>query len=608
MVLGGQLPHFHIWKKVVGMPKGFQHTVGMEFPLPPDNPLFTLAILLAFGVLCGQLARRIGLPSVTGQILAGILLGPSVFHVFGHEAAIELRPIVHFALGLIAVDVGTHLHFPKLRNSFGRLGILLLLEITLTPLLVYSALVFGAGQDWTVGALFAALAIATAPATVMAIVKETRSRGVYARTLIAAVALNNIACITLYEMAYFAVRTTLDPGQGGSSGSVLLAPLIQLGGAILIGGVVGIALILLTRHVIKTEAVTTVSIISIFLTTGIADLLGISHLLACLFLGVTMVNLAPQKEEIGHRVFINFEPAVLAVFFTLAGFELDFGFLAQGWLLVAVFVVARMAGKIFSGVLAMRMARGTQNVRRYLGLGLIPQAGVAVGLLLQLGDDPVFADISPLILAVGVAAVAMNEIIGPLSTRFGLKKSGNAGMDRARLIDFIHEENILTDFQADSKENAVRQLIDLMVSSHGVKMTKKDFLQDVMDRESIMSTCIGRGLSMPSGTLEGENELVGVMGVSRQGLDFKTPDGLPIQCIVLLASTRDQMPRYLEAQAVLARTLTADWNLRIQLYNARTPAHVYEILHAEEFSDFNYFLSEDDEDEKNLAAVAKPAS
>ncbi len=569
----------------------------MMLPLPSDNPLFTLAVLLAFGAFCGQLARRIGLPSVTGQIMAGVLLGPSVFHVFGHDAAVGLRPIVHFALGLIAVDVGTHLHFPRLRNSFGRLGMLLLLEISLTPLLVYSALVFLGGQDWTIGALFAALAIATAPATVMALVKETRSRGVYTRTLIAAVALNNIACITFFELAYSSVQATLDPGHAGTSGSVLLAPLVQLGYAVLIGGAVGAALVLFTRHVIKTEAVTTVSIISIFLTTGIADLVGVSHLLSCLFLGVTMVNLAPQKEEIGHRVFVNFEPAVLAVFFTLAGFELDFGFLAQGWYLVALFVVARLIGKVLSGVLAMRIAKGTQNVRRYLGLGLIPQAGVAVGLLLQLGDNPVFGHISQLILAVGVTAVAVNEVIGPLTTRYGLQKSGNAGMDRARLIDFIHEENIITDFQAETKEEALRQLIDLMVSSHGVEMYKKTFLADVMEREQIMSTCVGRGLSIPSGTLEGENQLVGVMGISRKGLAFKTPDGLPIQCVVLLAASQDQMSRCLETQSVLARTLSADWGLRIQLYNARTAAHVYEILHAEEFSDFNYFL--DDDDKKN---------
>jgi len=155
------------------------------------------------------------------------------------------------------------------------------MEITLLPLLVYVALVFLAKQDWTFGILFGTLAISTAPATVLALVKETRAKGVYVRTLIAAVALNNMACIALFEMASAAVKVTLNPAETTTM-DVLLAPLIQLGGAALLGGAVGLALVLGTKHVIQTEQVTTVSIISIFLTTGIADFFGVSNLLACL--------------------------------------------------------------------------------------------------------------------------------------------------------------------------------------------------------------------------------------------------------------------------------------------------------------------------------------
>ncbi len=562
--------------------------------LPSDNALFVLAVLLVSGALCGQLARKIHMPSVTGQILAGILLGPSIFHVFGHEAVQGLRPIIHFALGLIAVDVGTHLHLRRLRNSFRRLGVLLLLEITLTPFLVYLALVLLAGRDWTSGILLGALAVSTAPATVLAIVKETRAKGVYVRTLIAAVALNNIACIALFEMASAAVKVTLDPAAATTTAEVLLAPLIQLGGAALLGGAVGLALVLGTRHVIQTEQVTTVSIISIFLATGLADFLGFSNLLTCLFLGVTIVNLAPEKEEIGHRVFVNFEPAVLAVFFTLAGLELDFGFLASGWLLVTLFVVSRAGGKIWSGIIAMRIAGGTDNVRRYLGLGLIPQAGVAVGLLLQLGDDPVFEPLSSLVLAVGVASVAVNEIIGPVTTRVGLSRSGNLGQDRPRLIDFIHEENIVTDFRAATKEEAMGKLVDLLIASHGLQVDRDELLADVMRRETLMSSCIGRGLAVPHGTLPEGGSLAGVMGISREGLPFGTPDGLPLRCLVLLAVPPEQRDRHLEVQEVLARNIGSNWNLQIQLYNAKSPAHVYEILHAEEFEDFNYFLDADE--------------
>jgi Kef-type K+ transport system membrane component KefB/mannitol/fructose-specific phosphotransferase system IIA component (Ntr-type) len=561
--------------------------------IPADNSMFMLAVLLGFGAVCGQLTRRLHLPSVTGQILAGVILGPSVLHVFGHEGAVALRPVVHFALSLIAVDVGTHLHLRRLRNSLQRLGLLLILEVTVTPLLVLLALVFGARQDWTFGVLFGALAVSTAPATVLAIVKETRSKGVYVRTLLAAVALNNIACITLFEMAHTAVSVAIDPSGGMSTYSVFLAPVIQLVGAMAIGGGIGLALILGSKHVIHVEQLTTVSIISIFLTTGVADYFGISNLLACLFLGVTMVNLAPEKEEIGHRVFVNFEPAILAIFFTLAGLELDFSFLATGWILVALIVVVRFVGKVAAGVLAMRMAGGTENVRRYLGFGLIPQAGVAVGLLLDLQDNPAFTEISSLILAVGVASVAVNEVIGPILVRIGLSRSGNIGKDRARLIDFIHEENIITDFHAETKDDAIRQLAELMISSHGLQVDKEEFVADVLRRENLMSTCIGRGLAVPYGRIDGEQRLAGVMGVSRRGLPFGTPDGLPLRCMVLLASPPEHRERHHEVQTVLARSLGDNWSLQLQLYNAKTPAHVYEILHAEEFEDFNYFLAED---------------
>jgi len=562
--------------------------------IPAENTMFVLAVLLTFGVVCGLLAKRLHLPSVTGQILAGIVLGPSVLHVFGHDAVTGLRPVIHFALSLIAVDVGTHLHLRRLRNSFRRLGFLLIFEVTITPFLVYLALVYGARQDWAFGILFGALAISTAPATVLAIVKETRAKGVYVRTLIAAVALNNMACIALFEMAHTVVTVTLDPTGSISTGTVLLAPVLQLLGAMAIGGCLGLALILGSKHVIHIEQLTTVSIIAIFFTTGVADYFGVSNLLACLFLGVTMVNFAPEKEEIGHRVFVNFEPAILAVFFTLAGLELDFDFLATGWVLVALFVVARLVGKIAAGVVSMHLAGGTENVRRYIGFGLIPQAGVAVGLLLDVQDNPVLHEAASLILAVGVAGVAINEIIGPVLVRIGLARSGNMGMDRARLIDFIHEENIVTDFYAETKEDAIRQLADLMIRSHGLQIDREDFVLDVLQRESLMSTCIGRGLAVPHGGIDGESQIVGVMGISRAGLPFGTPDGLPLRCMVLLASPAEHRQRHLDVQAMLARSIGADWSLQLQLYNAKTPAHVYEILHAEEFEDFNYFLDENE--------------
>ena len=265
---------------------------------------------------------------------------------------------------------------------------------------------------------------------------------------------------------------------------------------------------------------------------------------------------------------------------------------------------ARGLGKILSGLIAMRLAGATDNVRRYLGFGLVPQAGVAVGLLLEVQDNPVLDEISAFILAMGVTAVAINEIVGPILVRIGLARSGDLGKDRARLIDFIHEENIVTGFRADSKEAAIRQLTDLLCESHGLQIDRERFVQGVLAREHAMSTCIGRGLAVPHGRLDTGDRLVGVMGVSREGLAFGTPDGLPVRCMVLMATPPDARRRHLEVQAALARSVGADWSLQLQLYNARTPAHVYEILHNEEFEDFNYFLDEASQERETRPAAA----
>ncbi len=582
--------------------------IGPDFlPLQHAGTLLTLAIILVVGIGFGVAFKRIGLPSVTGQIVAGILLGADVLHVFEEEAIHGLAPVTDFALGLIGVAVGSHLQFKKLRNAWKRLTLLLMFEVSVVPLLVWGGLlVFGGVVGtkaeseglWLISPLLAACAISTAPATIVALVKETHSKGVFVKTLVAAIALNNMACIAFFELGHTIVKAQLDHGQTLTLMSGILAPVWQLGSSALLGGGAGLLLIRMTRNVVTSDRLATYSMVAILMAVGLGKLFGISPLLACLFLGTTLANLSPENEELGHSVFANFEMAIYAAFFTLAGMHLDFDLVGQAILLALLVVGMRMVGKYSAAWGAMRLAGATDKVRQYLGLALIPQAGVAVGLIIVILEDPLFGateetkKIQGLFVAVGLTSVLLNEIVGPITTRLALLKSGEAGKDRARLIDFLHEENISTNLKAETKEEAIEKLVDLLIATNHLEIDREAFLASVLEREREFSTCLGSGLAIPHGVLESGDRILGVMGISREGLRFETPDGIPVHCFILLATPKSQRDRHLEVLAAFARAIGRDPHVQHQLYHAKSPAHAYEILHAEEAVGFNYFLED----------------
>ena len=563
--------------------------------LAEPNSLLALAVILVAGVASGLAVRRLHLPAVTGQIVVGILLGP-VLHVFDHETVRSLEPMTAFALGLMAVAVGSHLHLRRLHNAKTRLSLLFVLEATVTPVLVFITVMLVPDTEWTMALLLCAIAVSTAPATILAIVKETRSKGVFVKTLIAAVALNNIAAIALFEVAHAVTADALNANIDHSPIAIALHTLQTIGLSIALGTVVGLLLIWATRNVVRSDRLASLSIIAILLTAGLASQFELfSTLLSCMTLGVILANLTPDKEEIGHKVFENFEHAIFAVFFTLAGMELNFDYVVPGGLLALLVFGARFAGKQIAATTAMRAANATVGLRRYLGIALTPQAGLAVGLMLLVTEDPNFDSIRNLFLAVVLTLVTLNELIGPVLTRIALIKSGDAGQDRARLIDFLHEENITTELQAETQEEAIEQLVDLLVRSNDLKVDKKVLFDSVLECEGEASTLLGDGLAIPHGDIEEGRKIVGAMGISRPGLPFPTPDDHPVHCMILLATPPSERTHHLEVLTAFARTIGADRGVQQQLFHAHSPAHAYEILHAEEHAeDFNAYLDDEE--------------
>jgi Kef-type K+ transport system membrane component KefB/mannitol/fructose-specific phosphotransferase system IIA component len=551
--------------------------------------LLALAAILLAGIVGGQLAHKVRLPHVTGQILIGVLIGQLGLSFLGPEQVHELSVVTDFALGLIALNVGENLNLRTLRNAGKRLFFLLLTEATLVPALVFGVGYLVYGAPW-LPLLLAAMAISTAPATVIALIKEHRAKGVFVKTLSAAVALNNIACIVLFAVARTLANAGMGQSGGGSTLDLLITPLYQIAIAVLLGAASGVVLVLFTRRLGRSDRLAAASVVALLLVVGASLYLDVSLLLSSLVLGFVLTNLTPEQSELGGTAFENLETAIFAAFFTMAGMELHFTQLGTAGILVLAVFGARFAGKLLSARVAMHLAAGTDTVRRYLGLGLIPQAGVAVGFILLVQQDPALEPIHQLILEVGLTTVMLNELIGSVTANYALKRSGDVGKDRPRLIDFIGEHNITTDIQASTKEAAIEKLTDVLIQSNALNVDREQLLRTFFDREHEASTCVGAGLAIPHGILPDGDRMYGVMGISREGMPLETPDGKPVHCMVLLATPESQRERHVEVIAALARAIGRDRTIQEQLFNARTPAHVYDLLHAEESEGFNYYL------------------
>jgi fructose PTS system EIIBC or EIIC component len=556
------------------------------------GPLLMLGIVILAGVAGGALARGIGLPGVTGQIVAGVAIGRSGLGLFHDDALADLTPLTDVALGLIAVTVGAHLNVQRLRNAGRRLFLLLVTESVVMPAIVLAALWLVPNSSPQLDLLLAAVAIATAPATTVAIVKETRSKGVLVKTLIAAVALNNMACIVVFEVARTVARSWHSPLLSAAPAEGLLGgPLADLGIAVAIGVATALAMDRLTRWTVRSDRLATGAVVALVLCSGLATTLGVSPLLACLVLGLVQTNVTQTRSHLVDSVFADFQPAILAVFFTLAGMHLTMDHISVAGALSAIYFVARLGGKLLSADVAMRLAGATDRVRRNLGIALMPQAGVAVGLVIVIEGDPAYAHLAEIFAAIVLVAVTANEIVGPFLTRIALDRAGEIGQDRLRLMDFLQEENIVTSFHADSKDEAIEKLVDLLLRTHDLhRVDRAALLASVREREREMSTCLGAGLAVPHGILPAGHPMVGVMALSREGLAFETPDGRPVHCMVLLGTSPEERDRHLQVLAALARTIGGDPVFQDQLFIASSAAHACDVLHGEESEDFNYFL------------------
>jgi len=400
------------------------------------DSILIIGIIILTGFMGGELCSRIGLPKVTGYILAGLLLNPGLTHFIPETFVDNTSTITNIALSFITFSVGGTLFVPKIRTLGKSIILITLFEAEFAFLFVavlfsfVSPLVFsGPGLTFLtfflpLGLLLGSLASPTDPSATLAVEHEYHAKGEVTSTIMGVAAFDDILGIMNYSLAA-AVASIFVLHQSFSVGSVT-QPLMNIAGSIVLGCLLGLFLNKLSDFIRKeTEGVLITLIISLLsLCYGVADLTGMDGLLSTMTMGIVVVNFSCRKEQIFRILERYTEELIFVLFFTISAMHLDFSVMASHFLFIILFVAFRAAGK-FSGTMAGgKLSRASRKVQRFTAGGLIPQGGIVIGLALVIKQNPAFESISDVLLNVIIGATIIHEIIGPLLARFVLQRAG----------------------------------------------------------------------------------------------------------------------------------------------------------------------------------------
>ncbi len=393
--------------------------------------IIAVALMLVCGFLLTRVTKLLKLPNVTAYILAGILM--NVTKVVPQNVIDGMGFISDIALAFIAFSAGEYMDFALLKKSGGKLVILTLFESLLASVLVFVLAKFVLGLNTSLSVILCALASATAPASTLMTIRQTGAKGGFVNTLLSVVAFDNVVSLVAFSVAVSVATGML----GGSlDGSVVLLPVLYNLLLIAVGALLGLLLkLLMQRRSDDNRLIVTVALL--FTLCGIGSALGTSSLLACMTMGTVYVNVAHDEKL--FRQINYFSPPILLLFFVRSGLNFNFNALfdanpsvvAVPMLTISLtYFVVRIVGKYLGSFVGSAITKQAKETRQYLGLALIPQAGVAIGLaavgareLARLG----FADYGTALETVVMASSILYELVGPACAKLALTLSHSVG-------------------------------------------------------------------------------------------------------------------------------------------------------------------------------------
>ena len=409
------------------------------------SQLIPMSIALVAGLLMTRVFKKLHLnfPDVTAFLIAGLAIGPyglGSLHIGGLgfsslEAVNELSVISSVALGFIAFAIGNEFRLSQLKETGRQAAVIGVLQALVAMVLVDAALlglhllmpdVLSAPAAITLGAI----ATATAPAATLMVVRQYKAKGKLTDLLLPIVALDDAVGLVAFAVS-FGVATALHSGSVNLL-SILVEPLLEIVGSLLLGSLMGLILTLLEKLFFSNSNRLSLTIAFVVMTIALSGMefqlgpvkLGFSNLLVCMMLGTVFCNLCPRSPDIMERS-DRWTVPLYALFFVLSGAELDlsvFSSLAVVGIGV-VYILTRSAGKYLGARGSAAMVNCDHSIRKYLGITLLPQAGVALGM--SAASISLGAGDGKLIRNIVLFSVLIYELVGPSLTRWALMKSGD---------------------------------------------------------------------------------------------------------------------------------------------------------------------------------------
>ncbi len=382
------------------------------------NTFTDLGLMIFVGMALGRLVKKIKLPNVTGYLLAGLLLGPSILGLLSEEFLSGITVISDAALGFIAFSIGNEFKISYFKRVGATPIIIACLESFFAVAFVTVALML-AGCSTTFSLVLGSIAAATAPAATIMVIKQYKAKGPVTETLLSVVAIDDATALIMYSIS-IAAATALSGGNATVK-DLVLKPVIEIGGALVVGAILGFLFLLPMKAFKKDGNRLSLIIAFIFVGLGLSQLCGFSSLLLCMAMGAVVANFSPDVNQI-MKLSDRITPPIFMLFFVASGADLKLSVLPAVGLVGVIYIVVRVIGKMFGASLGAIVSKADKNIRKYLGPALVPQAGVAIGL--SLAASSVVPEHASEIRTVILCGTLIYELVGPVIAKTCLKKAG----------------------------------------------------------------------------------------------------------------------------------------------------------------------------------------